>query len=289
MTSAAVVGAPFLDLVFEGLPRLPAAGDEVVGRGLHVVPGGSAIQAIGLARLGVSTTLVAPRADDLAGRIVAELLEREGVRWLGPAAERTASTAVLSAGDGVAMATAPADGEPTLDDVADAGADTVVLSFGRAHLRPADARACFVTGQVEIAAGARPPARTSDGDVLVVNEREARALTGEPDAEVAARLLARGCETAIVTTGAAGAVGVRGDRLVRSPAPGVDVVDATGAGDLFVAAIVWATGRGLDLETALAWACLFAGLSVAAPTALAGARTADELLAEGRRRGLSPP
>jgi ribokinase len=287
--SVAVVGAPFLDLVFEGLPRLPAAGEEVVGRGLHVVPGGTAIQAIGLARLGMPATLVAPRPGDLAGRIVAGLLEREGVPWVGRPAEHTAATAILSSAGGVAMATAPADGEPTLQDIAAVGAATVVLSLGRAHLRPPDATACFVTGSVEIEAGARPPVETAPGDVLVVNEREAIALTGEADAERAARALAGACETAIVTTGPGGAVGAREDELVRSPAPDVDVVDATGAGDLFVAGIVWATERGLDLEGALSWACLSAGLSVTAPTALAGAWHLDDLLAEGRRRGLTPP
>ena len=286
--SVAVVGAPFLDLVFEGLPRLPEPGEEVVGRALHVVPGGTAIQAIGLVRLGVPTTLVAPRARDVAGRILAELLERERVPWVGPSAGHAATTAVLSSAGGVAMATAPGDGEPSREDVEAVGAETVVLSLGRAHLRPDGVRACFVTGQVEIDAGVRPPERAAPGDVLVVNDREAVQLSGEPDAERAGRLLARACETAIVTTGAGGAVGVRGDTFVRSPAPDVDVVDATGAGDLFVSAIVWATSRGLDLRTGLAWACLFAGLSVAAPTALAGARTLDDLLAEGRRRGLSP-
>ena len=60
MAGVAVVGAPFLDLVFEGLPRLPTAGEEVVGRALHVVPGGTTIQAIGIERLGIPATLVAP-------------------------------------------------------------------------------------------------------------------------------------------------------------------------------------------------------------------------------------
>jgi sugar/nucleoside kinase (ribokinase family) len=286
----AVVGAPFLDLVFEGLPRLPTAGEEVVGRELHVVPGGTAIQAVGLRRLGVPVTLVAPRPDDLAGRVLGELLEREGVPWVGPRTERSAVTAVLSSAGGVGMATAPGKGEASPDDVASVGASTVVLSLGRAHLRPVGTRACFVTGAVEIDAGARPPTETTPGDVLVVNERESIALTGEPDGDSAARALARDCETAIVTTGAGGVLAARADTIVRSPAPDVDVVDTTGAGDLFVAAIVWALeDRTLELETALAWACLAAGLSVAAPTALAGACTLDELLEEGRRRGLNPP
>jgi ribokinase len=289
MTGVAVVGAPFLDLVFAGLPRLPAAGEEIVGRELHIVPGGTAIQAIGLRRLGVSATLVAPRPDDLAGRILDDLLDREGVPWVGPRSERSAATAVLSSAGGVAMATAPGAGEASPEDVASVAASTVVLSLGRAALRPVGTRACFVTGSIEIAAGARPPRETIPGDVLVVNEREAIALTDEPDADRAARALARVFETAIVTVGAGGALGARANTIVRSPAPEVLVVDETGAGDLFVAAIVWATNSGLDLEAALAWACLAAGLSVTAPTAIAGACTLDELLHEGRRRGFSPP
>jgi len=289
MGGVAVVGAPFLDLVFAGLPRLPSAGEEVVGRELHVVPGGTAIQAIGLKRLGVSATLVAPRPGDLAGRLLDDFLVRESVPWVGPRSERSAATAVLSSVAGVAMATAPGAGEASPTDVASVTASTVVLSLGRADLRPGGTRACFVTGAIEIEAGARPPSETISGDVLVVNEREAIALTDELDADRAARGLARVCETAIVTLGAGGALGVRGDTIVRSPAPEVDVVDETGAGDLFVAAIVWATARGLDLEAALPWACLAAGLSVAAPTAFAGAYTLNELLDEGRRRGLSPP
>ena len=285
-----MVGAPFLDLVFEGLPRLPAAGEEVVGSELHVVPGGTAIQAIGLRRLGVATTLVAPRPEDLAGRLLGDLLDREGVPWVGSRTERSAATAVLSSAGGVAMATVPGTGEASPDEVASVKATTVVLSLGRAHLRPLGTRACFVTGAVEIDAVARPPTETMPGDALVVNEREAIALTGEPDAAGAARALGRVCETAIVTIGARGALGVQADKIVRSSAPEVDVADATGAGDLFAAAIVWGLrDRGLDLQAALAWACLAAGLSVAAPTALAGACTLDELLEEGRRRGLSPP
>jgi sugar/nucleoside kinase (ribokinase family) len=93
----------------------------------------------------------------------------------------------------------------------------------------------------------------------------------------------------VVTTGADGAIAASGDRLARATSPEVEVADATGAGDLFVAAFVWAERRGLDLDDALGWACLAAGLSVRAPTALDGAPQLDDLLREGRSRGLSPP
>lgn len=286
-----VVGSPYLDLVFEGLPRLPGPGEEVVGRALHVAPGGTAIQAIGLARLGMSVALVSPKARDVAGRLIEEILEREGVRWIGPDTDVTATTAVLSTPDGTAMATATAGGgEPDPEAVAATDPARVVLSIGRAGLRPPGVPACIVTGSIEIEAGASPlDVPVVPGDVLVMNAREAQALTGEDAAAAAARTLAVGAETAIVTLGSGGAIGVRYGELVRAPAPDVPSVDATGAGDLFVAGTVWAASHELPLPSTLAWACLYASLSITSPTAMGGARRLEELLEEGRRRGLTPP
>jgi sugar/nucleoside kinase (ribokinase family) len=285
----AVIGSPFLDLVFAGMPRLPGLGEEVVGRTLHVVPGGTAIQAIGLARLGVPVALVSPRGSDVGGRLLAETLARERVDWLGPSADRTPATAVLSTPDGVGMASVTDQVEVTEDDVISAGATRVVVSLGRAHLRPPGVPACFVSGSIEIEAGVRPPDdEPVPGDLLIVNEREARSLTGE-DVEGAARTLASGGMTAVVTSGKEPAIGVRDGELARATPPRVDLIDATGAGDLFVAALVWADRQGSPLAVALAWACLYAALSVGSPTALEGARHLDQLLEEGRRQGLSPP
>lgn len=286
----AVVGSPYLDLVFEGLPRVPDLGEEVVGTAFHAVPGGTAIQAIGMARLGLSVALVSPHGADAGGRLIADVLEREGVRWIGEDAAATPTTTVLSTARGTAMATAPGDGEPSAEQVAATRAATVVLSLGRAGLRPPGVPACFVTGSIEIEEGVRPPEGSPvDGDVLILNSTEAEALTGVTDPEAAARVLGDGAGSAVLTLGGEGALGVRDGELVRVSAYEVAQIDATGAGDLFVAAWVWAARRGLPLRPSLEWACLAAGLSVEAPTALAGAVRSDDLLSEGRRRGLTPP
>jgi sugar/nucleoside kinase (ribokinase family) len=286
----AVVGSPYLDLVFEGLPRVPDLGEEVVGAAFHAVPGGTAIQAIGMARLGLSVALVAPRGADAGGRLIAEVLEQEGVRWIGQDAAATPTTAVLSTARGTAMATAPAAGEPSPDEVAATKAAKVVLSLGRAGLRPPGVPACFVTGSIEIGDGVRTGEGPSvDGDVLILNSTEAEALTRITDVEAAARVLGGDARSAVLTLGDEGAIGVRHGELVRVPAYEIEEIDATGAGDLFVAAWVWAACRRLPLRASLEWACLAAGLSVEAPTALDGAVRLDDLLAEGRRRGLTPP
>jgi sugar/nucleoside kinase (ribokinase family) len=286
----AVVGNPYLDLVFTGLPRLPAAGEEVVGDALHTVPGGTAIHAIGLSRLGLSVVLVSARGTDLAGELLRAALDREGVRWVGPEADRTATTAILSSSEGVAMATAHGGGEVTPEEVSEVQAKRVILSLGRAGLRPPGVPACFVTGAIEIEAGTPMPSGSGEAeDIIVMNADEARALTGASDPVTAARHLARWCETAVVTLGGGGAVGVRGEEQTRVSAPDVGPLDATGAGDIFVSALVWGAARGLPLREMLGWACLSAGVSVTAPPALEGTPTLDELLEAGKRRGLTRP
>ena len=60
-------GPVFLDLTFEGLEELPEPGRERYARELHETPGGAAITAIGLVRLGLRSALAAPLGRDVAG------------------------------------------------------------------------------------------------------------------------------------------------------------------------------------------------------------------------------
>jgi sugar/nucleoside kinase (ribokinase family) len=61
------------------------------------------------------------------------------------------------------------------------------------------------------------------------------------------------------------------------PTVQVEVVDTTGAGDLFTAAYVWADLEGTPFEERLRLATAYATLSVRAQTARAGATDRNEL------------
>lgn len=286
----AVVGAPFLDLTFAGLPGLPRAGEETVARELRVTPGGTGMQAVGAARLGLATALVAARGVDPGAVVLRSMLTAEHVEWFGRETDVTSTTAILSTPEGAAMATALGAEEPTADEVAAVGARAVVLSLGRLRLHPDGSVVYATTGGIELDAGVRPDEASLDGvRSLILNRREAMRLTGAYDAPDAARRLAERVACVVLTLGAEGALAVEGGREVRVTAPEVEVVDATGAGDLFVAAYAWADLTGLETEARLAWASLYAGLSVRTPTALDGALRLEELLDEGERRGLSRP
>ena len=283
----AVVGSPFLDLTFAGLPRVPGPGEEVVAQELHLGPGGTGMQAIGASRLGLSAALVSPIGDDPAGEVLRTMLSADGVEWIGQRNGSTPTTAILSTPDGSAMATAFDEAEPTAQDVAGVDARAFVLSLGRLPLRPPGAAVYATTGGIELDAGVDVGGVSFEGvRALIANEREASRITGADDASSAASALAADVESVVVTLGPDGAVAFEHGREVRAKAPDLDVVDTTGAGDLFVAAYVWADLRGLDIDTRIAWATLYAGLSVRAPTAFAGALRLAELLTQGERRGL---
>jgi hypothetical protein len=132
----------------------------------------------------------------------------------------------------------------------------------------------------------RLPAALSD-HTLIVNEAEALLLAGAPDAQRAAYALAEHAAVAVVTVGPRGAIAVAGGELFSASGVSADrVVDTTGAGDLFIAAFVWAGLRGMSTDERLRWAALYASLSVTVPTATAGAIAESQLIHEGARRGL---
>ncbi|MDC9822163.1 PfkB family carbohydrate kinase [Devosia sp. ZB163] len=87
---------------------------------------------------------------------------------------------------------------------------------------------------------------------LFANEDEAQALSGTPDLDAQMRLLGPNFGRVVVKLGAKGAaVGDASGVRLQLPAPVVDVVDTTGAGDAFAAAFISAELSGAGLETCL--------------------------------------
>jgi sugar/nucleoside kinase (ribokinase family) len=213
------------------------------------------------------------------------MLEEEGVGLAGGRSASTPVTALLSTPDGTAMASFVSDAEPTPEDVSAVDASAVVLSIGRLHLAPAEATVYAVTGPGEVEhVGGAPEAFDRRPRAFVCNAGEATILTGAGDPRGAAMAIASYVGTAVVTLGADGALGAEGEGVVEARAPEVDAVDATGAGDLFVAGYVWSDLQGDDLQRRLALATLYAALSVRAPTAVAGALDRAAFLEEAHRR-----
>jgi sugar/nucleoside kinase (ribokinase family) len=90
-------------------------------------------------------------------------------------------------------------------------------------------------------------------DILFANEAEIEALAGVPHLDSAVAAVAGKVETLVVTRSEHGALAVRGGERVEVPAQPIDeLVDTTGAGDLFAAGFLAGEARGLGLEKSLA-------------------------------------
>ena len=89
-------------------------------------------------------------------------------------------------------------------------------------------------------------------DILFVNEHELATLVGEPDFETGLAALADKVPVLVATRSAKGAVAIAGGERAEVPAEPIDeVVDTTGAGDLFAAGFLSAHLAEKDLETSL--------------------------------------
>lgn len=262
----AVAGEALVDLV-----PAPVAGY------FEMAPGGSpANVAVGLARLGVPTRLLARLSADPLGRRVREHLDRNGVALTHTvAATEPTSLAIVSVGpDGGAdydfRVAGTADWQWTRGELARAldgpvvavhsGSLALTTPPGAAVLRDLlrDARA---TATVSYDPNCRPLLMGDRADVLAgVHELLAVAdvvkVSSEdlgwllPEAapeEVVAEWLAHGPAVVVVTLGADGVVaGTAAGTWGRRPARPVEIVDTVGAGDTFTAALLAGLhGRGL--------------------------------------------
>lgn len=101
--------------------------------------------------------------------------------------------------------------------------------------------------------------RSGSVDILLANIHELLALYQTGDIREALRLLKEDVRLAAVTMGEEGAIAVRkGEEISVSAYPVSNVVDLTGAGDLFASGFLYGISTGMELSTAVRMGCLSA-------------------------------
>jgi sugar/nucleoside kinase (ribokinase family) len=120
-------------------------------------------------------------------------------------------------------------------------------------------------------------------DIVLGNIEELKALY-QADFHNSVQAIARDAELAAITLGAEGAMVVHQGEIVTVPAfPVNQVVDATGAGDLFASGFLLAVARGRDYRTALEAGCLAASEVISH----IGARPVADLQQLAAEKGIS--
>lgn len=115
-------------------------------------------------------------------------------------------------------------------------------------------------------------------DFLITSRDIPKRLTGNPDLRCSLPDVQRryGGRLVAATLGSEGVLAWDGQKFHYSPAYRVNVVDTTGAGDIFHAGFIYGFVRGWPLQRQLEFGCAAAGLNCAAVGARGGIRPLEE-------------
>lgn len=297
-----VFGSSNTDMVVKA-PRLPRAGETVIGSSFVMAAGGKgANQAVAAARLGADVTLVARLGADMFGDQALAGYQREGIctDLIVRDAEHHTGVALIVVDDagenliavapGANQHLAPADVDRAAERLRAAAVVMlqleVPLQTVRRAIELANENAVPVILDPAPAPDEPLDAQLLGGvEYLTPNETEAQRLTGiavgdEASARAAAgRLLEAGTRNVIVTLGAKGALVANRAETFLVPACRVEALDSTAAGDAFNGGLAVALARGLPLADAVHEACLVGALSTTRLGAQPSLPTAEELAA----------
>jgi sugar/nucleoside kinase (ribokinase family) len=275
-----------------------------------IVSGGSASNtAVGLASLGARVGFAGKVRDDELGRLFAHDLKATGVRFdTAPASDgpATARCFVLVTPDGertmnTYLGACQRLGPEDIDEAAVRAADIVYLE-GYLWDPPAAKDAFRKAVRIAHEAGHRVAMTLSDPfcvdryrdefrelirngslDILFANIHELKSLYQTADEESALAALSNERLLGVVTRSAEGAIVIEKGMLESVPAFPVDnVVDTTGAGDLFAAGFMAGLAAGRDNRTC----ARLGGLAAAEVIGHLGARPQADLAGLARQAGL---
>lgn len=278
-----VIGSSNTDMVIKA-DRLPAPGETVLGGHFFMNAGGKgANQAVAAARLGGNVVFICKTGNDIFGRQSIQLFSEEGI-------DTSYILTDANYPSGVAMIAVDKSAENCI----------VVASGANAKLMPADlqraetliGQSVLVLMQLEIpiatvgyaaaAASAKgvkvilnpapacelPDELLKNITIITPNKTEAEMLTGikvtdiETAKQAARKLQQKGIKTVIITLGSNGAVVLHENIYTHIPAPAVEAVDTTAAGDVFNGALAVALSQGKSVPEAAEFACYAAAISV---------------------------
>lgn len=279
-----IVGSLNMDLVTRA-PRLPRAGETLAGQSFVTVPGGKgANQAVAAARLGASVAMVGCVGDDAYGEQLRTALLAEGIdcQAVTPVSGESTGVALIVVDDSSQNAiviVAGGNGHVTASvvdsfDALLSGAEVIICQLevpldtvGHVLKRGHELGKTVILNPAP-ASGPLPAEWFAWIDYLIPNESEATALTGLPvnstaSADAAASaLLKAGVSKVIVTLGEQGALFASASRSEHFPAPKVQPVDTTAAGDTFVGGFAAALADGKSESDAIRFGQVAAALSV---------------------------
>lgn len=262
-------------------PRLPAPGETLTGSSLSFFQGGKgANQAVASAKAGVPTMFVGRLGEDAFGDSLAAALVAEGVELsylvrLPDASTGTALITVSEQGENQIVIVPGANGRLRPEEIQDLPIEMGDVLVTQLEVPMDTVEAALKHARESGAVSILNPAPAHAisfahlADIVILNEIELSQMADGPvpssfdeAMRMASQLRATPEQTVVVTLGEKGAcaVGPFGER--STPAPKVEAVDTTGAGDCFVGSLAARISMGEPMPAALVYANTAAALSV---------------------------
>ena len=304
-------GMALVDSIIRGLNPEPVSASGYLAESGSLSVGGEAVNAaVAAAKLGLKTGILCALGDDPAGEMVRNELTRNGVdtRFIVKSPATPVSTIIVRA-DGTRKSVTNQAHRYNFHPERDPGlfTDARILILGSLFRAPFDDPAGLhavltgakAAGQIVIADTKLPNFRflTLEDiaeslpliDTITPNEDEARYFTGKEEPEAMAdAFLVRGVKRVIIKLGGKGCLLKSAEKTLRMPAIPIDPVDATGAGDNFVAGFTSEILRGASETEALRFANACGAIctsAVGAGTALRGRDQVLQLLKSAEENG----
>lgn len=277
-------------------PRFAEPGETVMGEGFEQFPGGKgASQAVAASRLGAQVSLIGCVGDDGFGSEMRGVLASEGVditrvRLADKFPTGVGIITVVPDGEHEMILVPGANARLSATDVEDASgviADAAVLLLQADIPEEANLRAIEIAKKSNTAVifNASPAQGLNldllrEVDILVLSRAEAYAILGDEHSDVPAtglvrRLASYGPDRVILTLGDEGAMDFNGEEIKTCDPHSVECIDATGAGDAFVAALATLRAEGARVKDAVRFACAAGALATTVVGAIPALPTRD--------------
>ncbi|WP_096185584.1 carbohydrate kinase family protein [Evansella halocellulosilytica] len=252
-----VVGTVCCDIIFHGLPSFPKLGEEVWTKGMDVTAGGAINSPAALSRLGVNVGIVTPIGNDIWGDIIYSKLKAEEIctnliykvdktlPQISVAMNYQNDRAFVSYGEKVEVSDYHQHLEKVIHE------STAKLFHFYASSEPGHTEMLLEAKQrgklISLDTGWDPEWLTSDqikeqialSDIFLPNLSEASLITGKKDKYEALYALAELVPNIVIKLGEAGAIAHYKGKVYESKTGYQKVVDATGAGDCFIAGYLY--------------------------------------------------
>lgn len=278
-----VIGSANTDMVVR-TPHIPRPGETVMGGDFMMCPGGKgANQAVTVARLGGRVYFVAKLGKDLFGQESKKAYEKDGVlvNYVSFHEEQASGVALINVDDNGENSIVVAPGANSFlgsEDIARAadciiGSEILLMQLEIPLATVVEAAALANKHHKKLILNPAPACDLPDSVLtglylITPNNTEVEMLTGIKVSDEAGCLAAanqlkkRGVKNVIITLGDEGAYVNTDEFTGMIKAEKVNVVDTTGAGDIFNGSLALALSQGRGMEDAVRFATQVAGISV---------------------------